>query len=93
MHILLARYHLRLEHAQSLKEKRGHLKRLIAALQSRHNIAIAESDHHDLWHDAEISVVTLSLQKEVAEATERAIAETLERDSDFVLGEWQLEWL
>lgn len=93
MHILLARYHLRIEHAASLKDKRSALKRLIAALQARHNIAIAETDHHDLWNDTEISIVTLSVQKDVVEATERAIAESLEADGDFQLVDWRMEWL
>jgi len=45
---------------QSLKGKRGRLKPLLARLPQEFNLAVAETDLHDIWQSAEISLVTLS---------------------------------
>jgi uncharacterized protein YlxP (DUF503 family) len=47
--------HLRLPGCISLKEKRGRLKPLIARLQRRFNLSVAEMDLQDRWQEAVIA--------------------------------------
>jgi Uncharacterized protein conserved in bacteria len=45
---------LHLPGCHSLKEKRGTLKPLTAALRQRLNVSVAETGHQDLWQRAEM---------------------------------------
>jgi len=53
--------------AQSLKEKRSVLKKIIARIQNRYNIAIAEVDHQNVWQRTKLILVTVGSSKIVAE--------------------------
>lgn len=53
--------------ANSLKEKRAVLKRIITRLRQRYNISVAETDFQDLWQRTEITIVTVASQKVIAE--------------------------
>lgn len=46
--------HLHLPTCSSLKEKRGHIKPLIARLHREFNVSVAEMDLHDKWQEAVI---------------------------------------
>ena len=56
--VLLLR--LRMPENQSLKEKRGVVKSLLARLQNRYNVAAAEVGENDRWQAAEIGVACVS---------------------------------
>ena len=45
---------------QSLKEKRGRLKPLLARLHREFNISVAETDHLDTWSSAIIACALVS---------------------------------
>lgn len=47
---------IRIAEAQSLKEKRWHLKSLTTRIRSRFNVSIAETDSKDLWQSATLAV-------------------------------------
>ena len=51
---------LRIEHAQSLKDKRQVLRSLKDRLRAHFNIAVAELDASGLWNHATIGVVSIS---------------------------------
>jgi uncharacterized protein YlxP (DUF503 family) len=51
---------LRIEHAQSLKDKRQVLRSLKDRLRAHFNIAVAELDASGLWNRATIAVVSVS---------------------------------
>ena len=51
---------LQLPGCGSLKEKRGRLKPVLHRMRRTFNIAAAETNYHDVWQSAEISVVTVS---------------------------------
>ncbi len=53
--------------AQSLKEKRSVLKKIIARIQNRYNIAIAEVDHQNVWQRTKLVLVTVGSSRTVAE--------------------------
>jgi hypothetical protein len=53
--------------AQSLKEKRSALKSLKDRLRERFQVAVAETDQHDLWQRAELTACTVSGERRQAE--------------------------
>src|SRR5262245_53663431 len=52
--------HLYLPAANSLKDKRGILKSLIARLHKEFNVSAAEVDFHDVWQSAALGISTVS---------------------------------
>jgi uncharacterized protein YlxP (DUF503 family) len=60
-------WELHLGACQSLKEKRQIVKSLKDRLHRRFNVSAAETDHHDLWQRAELSVAVVSTDRRHAE--------------------------
>ncbi|ARK30961.1 hypothetical protein BkAM31D_14560 [Halalkalibacter krulwichiae] len=67
MIIGFVRLELLIYDAQSLKEKRSVLKSLHTRLKQRFNISVAETDHHNTWQRAELTMVTVSNDRTVCE--------------------------
>jgi hypothetical protein len=61
------------EQFHSLKEKRQLLSSLKKRLKNKFNIAIAESDYHDLWQKAQIAVISLGLSRNIVDNTFKEI--------------------
>lgn len=76
--VLLLRLHL--PGSQSLKGKRGVIKSLMARMQQRYNVSVAEVDKQDLWQSAEIGVSCVT-------NSEPHARQILERVLHFVEGE------
>ncbi|RST75520.1 DUF503 domain-containing protein [Siminovitchia acidinfaciens] len=84
----------RIYNAQSLKDKRSVVKRILTRTKQKYNVSIAEVDHQDMWQRARIAIVT------VASARRRAERE-LEQSIEFLdsFPEWErigvthYEWL
>ena len=80
MIIGLATWDLHLPGCHSLKDKRGVLKPLTAALRRSFNVSVAETGHQDLWQRAEIACAcvgtTRPVVEEVLRAADRAVEET-----------------
>jgi len=57
---LLSSLELRIEGAQSLKDKRQVLRSLKDKLRNGFNVAVAELDTNDLWQRATLGVVSIS---------------------------------
>jgi uncharacterized protein len=51
---------LRIEHAQSLKDKRQVVRSLKDKLRAHFNVAVAELDASSLWNQATLGVVSVS---------------------------------
>jgi uncharacterized protein len=72
--------HLHLPGCASLKEKRSRIKPILSRLPREFNVATAELDLQDIWHDSIIGCVTISsdavqnerLLQQVAEFTQRS---------------------
>ncbi|HEU5050612.1 MAG TPA: DUF503 domain-containing protein [Gemmatimonadales bacterium] len=71
MIIAVATWELHLPGCASLKEKRGVLKPLLAALRQRCNVSVAETGHNDLWQRAEIVCGAVGSDRNVVEETLR----------------------
>ncbi len=73
--ILAAEIECLIYDAQSLKEKRSVLKRIITRIRNQFNISIAEVDHQNVWQRTKIKIVTVSSSKNIAEQEfQKAIA-------------------
>lgn len=73
---------LRIEHAQSLKERRNVIRSLKARLRSRHNVAVAEIGPSAILNRALVSAVTISNDRIFAEKVLQAV----EEDAASILG-------
>ena len=60
-------WELHLPGCHSLKEKRGTLKPLTAALRQRLNVSVAETGHQDLWQRAEIACAAVGSARTVVQ--------------------------
>ncbi|MBH0160940.1 DUF503 domain-containing protein [Fictibacillus sp. 26RED30] len=79
--------------AQSLKDKRSVVQKAVNRLRQRLNIAVSETDHQDLWQRAEISMVTVSSDKIIAEKElQRALA-IITSISELEVTRSNIEWL
>ena len=76
-------WELHLPGCHSLKEKRGILKPLTAALRHKLNVSVAETGHQDLWQRAEIACAAVGSARPVVEETLRA-ADRMVEESDGV---------
>ena len=70
-------WELHLPGCHSLKEKRGTLKPLTAALRQRLNVSVAETGNQDLWQRAEIACAAVG--------SARAVVEEMLRTADRVV--------
>ena len=60
MHVGVCRIELRLPENQSLKGKRRVIKSIIARLQNKYHVSVAEVDNQDLWQLATLGVACVS---------------------------------
>lgn len=67
-------WELHLAACRSLKDKRHVVKSLKDRLHARFNVSAAETDHHDLWQRAELTVCVV--------AADRSHAQNVLREAD-----------
>jgi len=60
---------LYLPECHSLKDKRRHLRPVLARLHSEFNISVVESGHHDLWQSSQLTIVCAAQNGAQAEKT------------------------
>ena len=59
-------FELYLPGCRSLKEKRYHTKSVKTKITNKFNVAIAETDQHNIWQRAKFSVVTVATERRFA---------------------------
>ncbi|KHF39737.1 hypothetical protein LQ50_12925 [Halalkalibacter okhensis] len=79
--------------AQSLKEKRSVLKSIQTRLKQRFNVSVAETDHHDVWQRAELSLVTVSNDRAVCERELQKTLSLIDGDPKIERTVTDYEWL
>jgi uncharacterized protein YlxP (DUF503 family) len=79
--------------ARSLKDKRQALRSLETKVRNRHNVAIAEVEHQDLWQRARMAVVSVNTDHAHLESTLQAVAGEAATARDVLLVDQQLEIL
>ncbi|MCD6567854.1 MAG: DUF503 domain-containing protein [Dehalococcoidia bacterium] len=78
MNVGTCKLELRLPENESLKGKRRVIKSMIARLQNKYNISIAEVDNQDLWQRATLGITCVSNSR-------RHASETLNKVVNFVV--------
>ncbi len=82
--VCLLELQLHLPENVGLKGKRKHVKSLRAQLAQRFGAAVSETDHHDLWQRATLSIALVGGgQSEVGER-----ADELQRFTESRCGDW-----
>jgi uncharacterized protein YlxP (DUF503 family) len=66
--------------AQSLKDKRAVLQRIMTRLKHKFNISVSEIDHQDLWQRTTLGIVAITSSKQ---ATERELQNSLKMIDSF----------
>ncbi|MGM7701215.1 DUF503 domain-containing protein [Pseudalkalibacillus sp. Hm43] len=79
--------------AHSLKEKRSVVKKVMQRLKNQFNVAVAETDHHELWQRFEIGVVTISKDKQMVEKELQKVLESFDRYEEFQVTSYDMELL
>jgi uncharacterized protein YlxP (DUF503 family) len=69
MHVSVCQMELRLPENQSLKGKRQVIKSIIARLQNKFNVSVAEVDNQDLWQLATLGIACVSNHRKHADET------------------------
>ena len=72
--------HLHIPTSSSLKEKRGHIKPLIARLHREFNISVAEMDLQDKWQEAVIVCAMVGNERSHLESALQNVAKWIERN-------------
>ncbi len=80
MLIGLLEVELYIPNCTSLKEKRFVLKSLKTKLRNKFNISVTETDGHDLWQRARISIVTVSNDGASANSTLSKVVNFIDSD-------------
>ena len=79
--------------ARSLKDKRQALRSLEQRLRNRHNVALAEVDHQDLWQRATLAAVSVNTDQVHLEQALSAVAGEAATARDIELVDQQMELL
>jgi uncharacterized protein len=86
-------FELRIDGAQSLKDKRHYVKSLKDRLRSKFNVAVSEIAYQDAWQHGLVAAVTVSPDKARAER----VLQMVEREAAALLGgilvDATTEWL
>ena len=93
MIIGLLRVDLLLSNCHSLKDKRSIIKKHLFRIRKNFNVAVAETDHNDIWNRAELSFVTMNCLKEPVENTLRQILHELDTACDMQVLSERIEFL
>lgn len=75
----------------SLKEKRMVLKSLKKRLRNKFNVAVSETDNHDLWQRGTLAVVTVVTDKRMANSVLSSIVNFLEAQHQTEIIDYSLE--
>jgi uncharacterized protein YlxP (DUF503 family) len=70
--------HLHLPTCASLKEKRGHIKPLIARLHREFNLSVAETDLQDTWQETVITCAMVGNERGHLESALQNVAKWME---------------
>lgn len=91
--IAYAEIECRIYDAQSLKQKRSVLKRILTRISNEHNVTVSEMEHQELWQRTLIAVATVSNDKIQAERTIQQVLKVIDSFPEIERGETSIDWL
>lgn len=80
--IVYAEVECMIYHAQSLKEKRSVVKRLIAKIRKDFNVSISEIDFQNLWQRTKFAIVTVANERIYAEKIIQEVIKVIDNDPE-----------
>ncbi len=83
---------LHFPHAQSLKDKRRVLRGVKDRLQKL-NVAVAETDHANLWQRAQLGVVAIGNSSDRVDQTLRAVVDEVDRTEPGLITRAEIDFL
>ena len=83
---------LHLPGARSLKDKRMTLRSIRDRLR-RHNVALAEIEHHDLRQRARLGIVSIATTRDGVDRVLEAVVDEIERRDPGIVAATDVEWL
>jgi len=92
MVVALLSLELHVAGSRSLKDKRMVLRSVKDRLR-RHNVAVAELEHQDLWQRAGLGIVTIAATEALAERELVAVVDDIERSDPGVVSRHEIEFL
>jgi uncharacterized protein YlxP (DUF503 family) len=93
VHVAVLHLELFLPLAQSLKDKRSVLQRVLSRIRNRHAVAVAEVDHQDLWQRTALAVVAVSATRlPVEQCLQRVLEDIEEIGEEFEICGSAVEW-
>ena len=92
IHILLITLELHIPYAQSLKEKRKHIKSLRDRLRAKFNASVAEIDSLDDWQRSVIGITMISNDRRYLESQYSAVEMLVMEYRDVQLVQMNREW-
>lgn len=78
MYVGLCSLDLHIEHAQSLKEKRQVVKKVIDNIRNKFPVSVSEVDEQDLWQRAVIGVAVVASSSSIIEGIFSKIEDFIE---------------
>ncbi len=77
----------------SLKQKRMFLRSIKDKLRNKHNVAVAEVAHQEVWQRASIGLTSVSSDKTVLDSTFQAVLRMAERSPNAQLLNFEVDFL
>jgi len=77
----------------SLKQKRMFLRSIKEKLRNKHNVAVAEVAHQEVWQRASIGLTSVSNDKTVLDSTFQAVLRMAERSPNAQLLNFEVDFL
>jgi uncharacterized protein len=78
--------------SRSLKDKRMVLRSVKDRLR-KHNVAVAELEHQDLWQRAGLGIVTIAATEALAKRELEAVVDDIERGDPGIVSRHEIEFL
>ncbi|MBF0176631.1 MAG: DUF503 domain-containing protein [Magnetococcales bacterium] len=82
---------LHLPGVHSLKEKRGIIKGLLARVQQRFAVAVAEVEHQDVWQSAGLGMAAVGNDAALLQSRLRKVVQFIERSGQVVVADFRVD--
>ncbi|MBF0584094.1 MAG: DUF503 domain-containing protein [Magnetococcales bacterium] len=93
IHVAVLSVRLDLPGVHSLKQKRGIIKGLLARVQNRFQLAVAEVGQQDVWQTADLAFAAVGNEVAVLQSRMQKVAEFIETDAEGVVVDFRVEFL
>lgn len=91
MHIGILTLRLRIEGAESLKDKRQAIKSLVHRIRHRFNVSAAETGDLELWQRSTVGVAVVSNDSRIANQVLSQVVNHVENDFRVILDDYTIE--